>query len=92
MSSNTVTGVYQPDQEYFHDENVSFGFGFSFAYVFDNRINLGFAYNNYWIGISQSFEFLAIQSHGFWKSSYSLSLGYDLFGGQQNLTQCGKHH
>lgn len=84
LKSNTVTSVYRPDKEYFHDQNVSFGVGFSFAYIFDNGINLGFAYSLYWIGISRSFEFLAIQSHGFWQNSYSISLGYDLFGGPHN--------
>jgi hypothetical protein len=83
LKSNIVTSVYRPDKEYFHDQNVSFGVGFSFAYIFDNGINLGFAYSLYWIGISRSFEFLAIQSHGLWQNSYSISLGYDLFDGHK---------
>ncbi|MFO8086218.1 MAG: outer membrane beta-barrel protein [Bacteroidales bacterium] len=78
LDSNTVTGEYKPDQEYFHDKNLSFGYGFSLAYVFDSRISLGVAYNNYWIGISRSFDFLVLQSHGFWKNSFSISVGYDL--------------
>ena len=78
LDSNTVTGEYKPDQEYFHNKNLSFGYGLRLAYVFDNGVSLGFDYNNYWIGISRSFGFLSLQAHGFWKNSFSLSVGFDL--------------
>lgn len=78
LDNNTVTGIYQPEHNHFHYKNLSFGFGFGLAYVFDNGVNLGFAYNNYWIGISRSFEFLDFTSHGFWNNSFSISVGYDL--------------